>query len=193
MAASPRLKNWFWPPEVIKMGLSTTRQDSHRSTNDLALLQRLKKKYRESLEDLLVRQTRIQSELEEFENLEEHIAEASAKSLTSLSRHYGPWGRSFPNPARPWQKQLEERIATELAQLKMEKSRFHIEITDDLSSRTGHWTKRHRSDRVRVLCESRRKSATIVASGVRRGTFSADVGDENGVGECGSSAGVDFR
>ena len=94
----------------------------------LALLQRLKKKYRESLEDLLVRQTRIQSELEEFENLEEHIQKLQQK-VSQAYHDLWALGQKLSESRQAVAKKLEERIATELAQLKMEKSRFHIEIT----------------------------------------------------------------
>ena len=94
----------------------------------LALLQRLKKKYRESLEDLLARQTRLQSELEELSNLEERTQ--SLQQQVSQARQ-DTWtvGRKLSESRRAVAKKLEERIATELAQLKMDKSRFHVTIT----------------------------------------------------------------
>ncbi len=94
----------------------------------LALLQRLKKKYRESLEDLLVRQTRIQSELAEFENLEEHIQKLQQK-VSQAYHDLWALGQKLSESRQAVAKTLEKRIATELAQLKMEKSRFHIGIT----------------------------------------------------------------
>ncbi len=94
----------------------------------LALLQRLKKKYRESLEDLLVRQTRIQSELKELGHLEERVQ--NLQERVSQARH-DLWtlGQKLSESRQAVAKKLEKQILTELAQLKMEKSRFHIKVT----------------------------------------------------------------
>ncbi|MDE0404095.1 MAG: DNA repair protein RecN [Nitrospira sp.] len=94
----------------------------------LALLQRLKKKYRESLEDLLARQTRIQSELEELANIEERtqdlqqqVSQAYQDALVS--------GRKLSEARQAVTRKLEERITAELAHLMMDKSRFHVGLT----------------------------------------------------------------
>ena len=94
----------------------------------LALLQRLKKKYRESLEGLLNRHTRMQSELEELANIEERTQ--SLQQRVSQARQ-DTWavGRKLSESRQAVAKKLEKHVATELAQLKMEKSRFHVGIT----------------------------------------------------------------
>ncbi len=94
----------------------------------LALLQRLKKKYRESLEDLLARQTRIQAELEELANIEERTQNLQ-QQVSQAYQDTWVLGRKLSESRQAVAKKLEERIATELAQLKMEKSQFHIRIT----------------------------------------------------------------
>lgn len=94
----------------------------------LALLQRLKKKYRETLEDLLARQVRIQSELEELANIEERTQTLQQEILQARQ---GTWavGRKLSESRQAVAKELEKHVATELAQLKMEKSRFHVAVT----------------------------------------------------------------
>ena len=94
----------------------------------LALLQRLKKKYRETLEDLLARQTRIQSELEELANIEERTQNLQREILQTRQDTWAV-GRKLSESRQAVAKELEKRVAAELAQLKMEKSRFHVTVT----------------------------------------------------------------
>ncbi len=94
----------------------------------LALLQRLKKKYHESLEDLLARQTRIQAELEELANVEER-AQRLEQQVSQAGRDTWAVGRKLSESRQAVVKKLEKRVATELAQLKMEHSRFHVAVT----------------------------------------------------------------
>ena len=94
----------------------------------LALLQRLKKKYRESLEDLLARQTRIQSELEELANIEERTQDLQQQVLQAYQDAWAS-GRKLSEARQAVTKKLEERITAELAHLMMVKSRFHVGLT----------------------------------------------------------------
>ena len=93
----------------------------------LALLQRLKKKYRESLEDLLARQTRLQSELDELANLEERTQHLQQEVLQAAQDTLAV-GRKLSESRQAVAQKLEQRVAAELAQLKMEKSRFHVTV-----------------------------------------------------------------
>ena len=94
----------------------------------LALLQRLKKKYRESLEGLLARQTRIQSELEELVNVEARMQDLQ-QQVSQAYRDTWAVGRKLSESRQAVAQKLEKRVATELAQLQMEQSRFHVGIT----------------------------------------------------------------
>ena len=94
----------------------------------LALLQRLKKKYRESLEGLLARHTRMQSELEELANLEERMQNLQQEVLQARQDTWAV-GQKLSESRHAVAEKLEKRVATELAQLKMEKSRFHVTVT----------------------------------------------------------------
>lgn len=94
----------------------------------LALLQRLKKKYRESLEELLARQTRIQSELEELANVEERTQDLQ-QQVSQAYQDACALGRKLSEARQAVTKKLEERVTTELAHLMMDKSRFHVGFT----------------------------------------------------------------
>ena len=94
----------------------------------LALLQRLKKKYRESLEDLLARQARIQSELEELANVEERTQNLQ-QQVSQARQDTWAVGQKLSESRHAVAEKLEKRVATELAQLKMDKSRFHVGLT----------------------------------------------------------------
>ena len=94
----------------------------------LALLQRLKKKYRESLDDLLARQTRIQSELEALTNVEEQTQNLQQEVLQAC-RDTWALGRKLSGARQAVARKLEKCVTTELAQLKMETSRFHVTVT----------------------------------------------------------------
>ncbi len=91
----------------------------------LALLQRLKKKYHESLEGLLERQARIRSELEELANLDEHVQHLQ-QNASQAGQAAQTLGRKLSESRRVVAHELEQRIAAELAQLKMEQARFHV-------------------------------------------------------------------
>lgn len=94
----------------------------------LALLQRLKKKYRESLEELLARQTRIQSELEELANIEERTQDLQ-QQVSKAYQDAWALGRKLSEARQAVTKKLEERITAELGHLMMDKSRFHVGLT----------------------------------------------------------------
>lgn len=95
----------------------------------LALLQGLKKKYRASLEELIARRARVQSELEalatqgdNLERLQQSVSRAydDARALAqklSLSR-------------RAVAREFEKSIAAELPHLKLEHATFGVELTD---------------------------------------------------------------
>lgn len=94
----------------------------------LALLQRLKKKYRESLEELLARQTRIQSELEELANIEERTQDLQ-RQVSQARQDTWALGQKLSEARQAVTKKLEERITAELGHLMMDKSRFHVGLT----------------------------------------------------------------
>ena len=157
----------------------------------LALLQRLKKKYRESLEDLLARQIRIQSELDELANIEERTQDLQ-QQVSQACQDAWALGQKLSEARQAVAQKLEKRIAAELAHLMMDKSRFHVGLT---TASQVEQAGPHGLDQIEfTFCANPGESLQpLGAGGIRRGTLPADVGDENGIGECGSSAGADFR
>ena len=127
-SGTAQVEELVWTTRNYKEGFDHDPARLMQIDERLALLQRLKKKYRESLEDLVVRQTRIQSELEELANIEERT-----QSLTQevLQARQDTWavGRKLSESRQAVAEKLEKRVSTELAQLKMEKSRFHVTVT----------------------------------------------------------------
>ena len=91
----------------------------------LALLQRLKKKYCDSLEGLITRRETIQAELEELTNLDYRLdfleREVSAVNQQALAK-----AQTLSQARQKIAQQLEERVKAELSDLKMSHTRFEI-------------------------------------------------------------------
>ncbi len=94
----------------------------------LALLQGLKKKYREPLEGLIARQARMQAELDELANLDEHM-ETLQQRVSQACQDTWDAGRKLSRSRHAVAGKLEKRIATELPPLKLEHAAFRIELT----------------------------------------------------------------
>ena len=77
---------------------------------------------------MLARQARIQSELEELANVEERTQDLQ-QQVSQARQDTWAVGRKLSESRHAVADKLEKRVATELAQLKMEKSRFHVGIT----------------------------------------------------------------
>ena len=127
-SGTAQVEELVWATRNYKEGFDYDPARLARIDERLALLQRLKKKYRESLEDLLARQARIQSELEELANLEERTQNLE-QQVSQARQDTWALGRKLSDSRQAVAEKLEKRVATELAQLKMEKSHFHITVT----------------------------------------------------------------
>ena len=101
----------------------------------LALLDRLKRKYGQSLEAVLAYLDEISRKLNEVENRDEALAQLN-KDLTTASAEYLAEARSLSRKRRDAAKKLEQLVETEINALAM-KSRFHIEITG--SEQQAEW------------------------------------------------------
>ncbi len=131
----------------------------------LALLQGLKKKYRESLEALIARHARVQSELETLTNADECLAHLQHK-VAQASDAMQTLARKLSQARRAVAGKLEQRIAAELSHLKLEQAVFGVELTDvPQPDRMGP----HGMDQIRfVLCANageRAQPLARVASG----------------------------
>ena len=126
--ATAQVEELVWATRNYKDGFDHDPSRLAQIDERLALLQRLKKKYRESLEDLLARQTRLQSELEELSNIEERTQNLQ-QQVSQARQDTWAAGRQLSESRQAVAKKLEKQITAELAQLKMDKSRFHVTIT----------------------------------------------------------------
>ncbi len=95
----------------------------------LALLQGLKKKYRESLQGLIARHTRMQAELETLANLDEHLARLR-RDVSQAHEDARALARKLSQSRHAVARKLEQRIAAELPHLKLEQAAFGVELTE---------------------------------------------------------------
>ncbi len=94
----------------------------------LALLQGLKKKYRESLQELIARHTRMQSELEELTNLDERL-EHLQQNVSHAYEDARNLAQKLSQSRHAVARKLEKCIAVELPHLKLEQATFSVELT----------------------------------------------------------------
>ncbi len=131
----------------------------------LALLQGLKKKYRESLQELIARQTRMQSELEELTNLDERL-ERLQQDVSRAHEDAHSLARKLSKSRHAVARKLEKRLAGELPHLKLEQAVFSVELTE-VPQHDGMG--QHGMDQIRfVLCANageRAQPLARVASG----------------------------
>lgn len=104
----------------------------------LDVIYRLKKKYGDSVEDMLDYLERCRKELDEIQFSSDTIARLErdlGKAMEEVRRR----GEALSQARREAAKALEERIQTELAQLDMPKVRFQVEFRPKAGSTP--WTK----------------------------------------------------
>jgi DNA repair protein RecN (Recombination protein N) len=91
----------------------------------LALLQRLKKKYHESLEGLMVRRETVQAELEELTNLDCRL-DYSEREVAAANQQVLAKAQTLSQARQKVARKLEERVKVELSALKMSHTQFEI-------------------------------------------------------------------
>ncbi len=94
----------------------------------LALLQGLKKKYRESLTELIARHARMQSELEELTTLDERL-ETARQNVARAHEDARALAHTLSQSRQAVARKLEQHIAAELPHLKLEQATFGVELT----------------------------------------------------------------
>jgi DNA repair protein RecN (Recombination protein N) len=93
----------------------------------LALLQRLKKKYHESLDGLMARRDAIQLELSELSDLDQRIQTLEDVVTRAYQAVYEN-AQALSHARKKVAQNLQQRVMAELADLKMEQTRFQIEF-----------------------------------------------------------------
>jgi DNA repair protein RecN (Recombination protein N) len=112
----------------------------------LALIERLKRKYGETVEEVLAFAERARDELEEFGSPEEQ-EKALEERREHLAGGYLEQARALSRRRRGAAGRLEETVRGELAQLAMEKTRFRIAFQpesaeDSEGAGSDRWTER---------------------------------------------------
>ena len=102
----------------------------------LAALEKLKRKYGASLDEVLAFGERVARQLAEVENSSERQS-ALRKEIEALSVQYGKAAAKLSSMRKDAAKRLTKRVETELASLAMERSRVEMRISADGWSATG--------------------------------------------------------
>ncbi len=95
--------------------------------NRLELIKGLQRKYGASVDDILAFAAKAQAERDTLLNADERI-ETLAKQEEALLRELGPLGAALSHKRRTAGEQLARGIEAELADLKMERARFGVDI-----------------------------------------------------------------
>ncbi|MBI5666362.1 MAG: DNA repair protein RecN [Chloroflexi bacterium] len=96
----------------------------------LELLNRLRRRYGGTIEAILDYADRARTELDSIEHSEERLEELQAEE-EKLLRHIGELGGKISRVRQMFGKKLGERIVQELADLRMERARFEVAITQE--------------------------------------------------------------
>jgi DNA repair protein RecN (Recombination protein N) len=111
----------------------------------LALIDRLKKKYGETVEDVVAFAARCREELRDLSAPAERQAELEAKRTTAAREYFAAAG-TLSSKRRAAAKDLEKKVAAALADLAMEKTRikfrFDPDIPPTLPDDPSSWTER---------------------------------------------------
>jgi len=91
----------------------------------LALIDRLKRKYGKTIEEVLTYRERIQQQLASLEHADERRTEV-ARKLEKVAAEYREAARALSQERQEAARKLERQIRDELAQLGMEKARFQV-------------------------------------------------------------------
>jgi len=111
----------------------------------LALIDRLKGKYGETVEDILSFAKRCREELQDLSSPAERHAELEAKRATAAQEYFAA-AKTLSSKRRSGAKDLEKRVSAALAELAMEKTRFKFRFDPDIPPVTADdssgWTER---------------------------------------------------
>jgi DNA repair protein RecN (Recombination protein N) len=102
----------------------------------LAALDKLKRKYGTTIEDVIAFLAQVQEQIAAVENAGERMA-ALRKRQSELAAQFEAAAARLSTARKKAARELESRVVTELAALAMERSVFRIEMTPALWSETG--------------------------------------------------------
>ena len=140
----------------------------------LAPLDRLKRKYGPTLDDVIHHGEEVSRKLSEMENKDEILAAAYAGSLAQAAEEYLRAARAVSKKRYDAARKLEKLVEAEINDLAM-KSNFHVEVSG--TDEEGNWTASG-FDQVVVydFHQPRRAAAAAGAHRFRRRTVASDAG-----------------
>lgn len=137
------LKEVFYKIEDISINLRDYRDSIEFNPERLDeieerinLINQLKRKYGGSIEDILNYYQQAKTEINELSNIKEN-SEKLALELRSIEQDLATLSIKLSNKRKKAAKILEENIAKELAELKMEKSKFKVEFNVKIDNKNG--------------------------------------------------------
>ena len=95
----------------------------------LSLLQRLRKKYHESLEGLIARRDTIQVELSELADIDHRLQSIEQAAIRAYDQALNK-ARALSQSRKKVAQNLQQRVMAELAALKMAHTRFHVRFEE---------------------------------------------------------------
>jgi len=104
----------------------------------LQTLHGLKRKYGETIEDVLAHAAKIKAELDNVDHQEERVAELAAK-LETLEKELRQRARTLTDARHAAAKTLASALTEHLKDLHMEKTRFQVELRSDGAFRPDGW------------------------------------------------------
>lgn len=111
----------------------------------LALIDRLKRKYGETVEEILAFGQRCREDLQDLSSPAERQAELETKRATA-AREYFAAAKTLSSKRRGAAKDLEKKMTAALAELAMEKTRFKVQFDPDIppvaADDPSTWTER---------------------------------------------------
>jgi DNA repair protein RecN (Recombination protein N) len=102
----------------------------------LSLINKLKRQYGPSIENVLVRKTEMEKKLYQLENANEHIADLKME-LESVSKANNSLCAEISRLRKQTAKELSNNIVLQLRSLNMPKAEFQVEVVQQKRSRTG--------------------------------------------------------
>jgi len=93
----------------------------------LYLIERLKKKYGHSLEEIIALQSSLEKELEDMENSDQEIA-SLREEIEQVSREVAEYAEELSRSRKSISKRLEEEVERELSHLQMGNMRFVVSM-----------------------------------------------------------------
>ena len=134
---SNSLKDIYYNLQEISRDLSYEKDnicfdenELNRIEERLNLISKLRKKYGNSISDILNYQNQISQEIQKLENSEEHI-KSLKKELAKLENELNKYAKEISNIRKKYSVLLSTKINNELADLEMKNATLNIEINFD--------------------------------------------------------------